>query len=284
MHRALVALLPLLLLVPSAGAHTLGGSFSAGSPAFVNFLLDGFTTPDLAPGEGGTIRFTLNNTYPWRMEAVVLQLEIYRYLEIDVDLAVDASWPHARPQFRDPGTGAEIGRLYERTFASLDARASEIVSVGVVTDGDMPHGTLTKQGSYFVRTRMEFDLTDGVARNRSYLWSKGWYTDAQFDAARQPCGAPCPSWVYYEGLLNLTYLGSVLGANHSDGLLPDTGFSVKERMPLWPFVAVGGVMVASFVFAVLFYAEENPGKYPRLARWWLGVKGTWRRARPPKGK
>lgn len=282
MHRALAALLPFLLLVPTVQGHDLGGSFSAGNPAYLFRLIDGFQRLDLAPGESGAIRFTLNNTYPYRMQSIVLRLEIYRFVDLDRTLPVDANWAFARPAFYDLATGLEMGRGFVENVASLDLRESREIAVGVVTDADAPHGTLTNQGSYFLRTSMEFDLTDGPTTNRSYQFSLGHFTDAQFAQAWSSCPSPPIPSVYCEGDLNLTYLGSVKGLSHIDGLLPEAGFSVKDRMPLWPYLAVGGVMVAFLVFAVLFYAEENPGKYPRLATWWMSVKGRLRGLRPRK--
>jgi hypothetical protein len=277
MRRAVSAVLLALLLgpasVPVADAHTIG------SPAYVNFLLDHFETPDLAPGERGGFRVVFTNPYPWNMSVITLRFEVYRYREIDVDLTVDAAWRRDGPSFVDE-FGTDWGLGIEPTVPPLGPGQEVNLSFAVVTYPETPHGSLTSQGSYFVRTRLDFVLSDGVTTNASTMLSKGFFTDAEWSVARAPCSAPS----YCVGLLNMTYLGSVYGMDHLDGLLPDTAFSVKERMPLWPFLAVGGVMVASLVFAVLFYAEENPGKYPRLARWWLGTKGKARRVRPPKAR
>lgn len=291
MHRGLAALLPLFLLTASAQAHPAGDPFPVGNPRYVNFLLDGFATPDLAPGESGDMHFTFRNTYPWRMTNVSLMLEVYVYLEKDVELPVDAAtWPHDRPAFRDPldSTGREHRLAFAPLIPDLAPRQSENVTLIVVTDTGIPHGTLTKQGSYFVRTRLAFDLTYNGTTSRSFMFSRGYYTNAEFDTARLPYKEACPSWAYCEGLLNMTYLGAaqdvVSGLNHSDGLTPETGFSVRDRMPLWPFVAVGGIMAGSLVFAFLSHAEENPGKFPRTAQWWLGLKGRVRQVRPPRSK
>ncbi|HEV8594507.1 MAG TPA: hypothetical protein VGR51_03160 [Thermoplasmata archaeon] len=274
MHRGLIVFLLLMLVVPVAQAHTVG------SPAYVNLLLQSFSTPDLAPGERGPFQVTVSNPYPWMMRNIALLFEVYRYREIDVDRPVNASsWAGPGPSFFDPA-GFDHGLAYAPFVQDLPPARSTNASFSVVTYEDTPHGSLTKQGSYFVRSRMIFELTDGVTTNTSVMMSKGWFTDAEWDRALQPCGVPD----YCVGLLNMTYLGSLYGLNHLDGLLPDTAFSVKERMPAWPFVLVGGVMVASLAFAVLFYAEENPGKYPRLAQWWLGLKGKARSVRPPKAK
>ena len=270
MRRGLAVLLFLIVLVPPAGAHTVG------DPGWVNFLLDHFQTPDLAPGESGELSFTFNNTYPWRMLNPYLTLEIYEYREIDVARPVDANWSGPGPYFVDLAGARE--RFIHPPIPTLNPGNHTDVTFVVETYPDTQHGSLTKQGSYFVRTRLEFDFPDSVA-NHSVMMSKGWFTDAQWDVARTTC--PSPS-AYCVGLLNLTYLGGVYGFSHIDGLLPDTAFSVKDRMPLWPYLAVGAIMVASLVFAILFYAEENPGKYPRLARWWLGMKGKARGVRPPK--
>ena len=286
-----IVLLVVLLLpvgVPVARAHTIG------SPGYVNFLLDHFLTPDLAPGESGPFRVTFTNTYPWNLSDVLLRFEVYRYREIDVSIPVDATWTHEGPSFVDE-FGADSGLAIEPAVLGPNLTGvfrpgeSEEIAFTVATFPETLHGSLTSQGSYFVRTLLEFELSDGATANRSLMMSKGFFSDIEFAAARMARDAPCPVTHYCVGLFDMSVLGSTTavqarepGRDHLDGLLPDTAFSVKERMPLWPFVATGGVMVASLVFAVLFYAEENPGKYPRLAQWWLGVKGKARSARPPK--
>ncbi|MEK6852111.1 MAG: hypothetical protein AABY30_06200 [Candidatus Thermoplasmatota archaeon] len=282
MRRALSVLLLALLLAPvaspAASAHTVG------SPAYVNFLLDHFQTPDLAPGERGEFRVTFTNMYPWNMSDIRLRFEVYRYREIDVSIPVDVTWTHDGPSFFDE-FGTDYGLAIEPPVLGPNLTGeflrgeSEEIAFTVVTYPETPHGSLTSQGSYFVRTRLDFQLSDGTTTNVSTMMSIGFFTEAEVEVARRPCNAATS---YCSGLFNMTYLGSVYGLDHLDGIVPDTAFSVKERMPLWPFVATGGVMVASLVFAVLFYAEENPGKYPRLAQWWLGVKGKARSARPPK--
>ena len=95
MRFGLALILFLVLFAPRAGADTVS------TPAYVNFLLDHFQTPDLAPGESGPFTFVFNNTYPWTMSNISLRLEVYRYREIDADLAVDASWPYLGPDFVD---------------------------------------------------------------------------------------------------------------------------------------------------------------------------------------
>jgi len=121
------------------------------------------------------------------------------------------------------------------------------------------------------------------------MMSRGYFTEQEFDIANRPCLPPgsnqtCPSQNYYESGLNMTYLGLAanLPTGHLDGLLPDAAFSVADQMPLWPYLVIGTATGVSLLFAILFYAEENPSKYPRLARWWLAVKGRARQARPPK--
>lgn len=285
--RPVALLLLLALLLPVAAPPSRAHDFIS-SPAYVNFLLDHFLTPDLAPGESGPFRVTFTNAYsnPWTMSNVSLRFEIYRYLEIDVSLAVDASWRDDGPSFfdssgTDHGLAIEPPVLGSNLTGTLPPGDSEELAFSVVTYPETRHGSLTSQGSYVVRARLEFSLSNGTETYASTMMSKGHFTDGEWETARGGCDEATSEC---EGLLNLTYLGSVRGLGHLDGLLPDTAFSVKDRMPLWPFVAVGGVMVASLVFAVLFYAEENPGKYPRLARWWLGVKGKVRSGRPPKGR
>lgn len=285
MRPALPWLLLLVLVLPSAEGHDVG------SPAYVNQLFPDFETPDLAPGESGPFRFNVTNPYPWTMQNIRLRLEVYRYREIDADLPVNGTWNHPGPSFFDP-FGIDHGLAYEPPVPPIVSGGPPVdVAFTVVTYPETPHGSLTKQGSYFVRTLLDFELFDGATTNRSLMMSLGHFTDAEFEAARLPLGAACPPGDYCTGLLDMTVLANTSavqawdpGRDHLDGLLPDTAFSVKDRMPLWPFVLVGGVMVASLGFSILFYAEENPGKFPRLARWWLGVKGKARTARTPRSK
>ncbi len=277
MRRAAAVLL--LILLASAAPPT-GQAHRIGNPEWVSFLLDHAQTPDLAPGEGGTFSVVVNNTFPWPIKNISLTFEVYRYREVDVDLPVNTSaWTGPGPYFLQQS--GDLDYAIEPPVPPLDPGNSSVVSFPVVTYPDTPHGSLTKQGSYFVRARIVFDFADanGTTTNTSVMMSRGWFTDAQFDVAREPCD---PATSYCAGLLNMTYLGSVYGLTHLDGLLSDFAFSVKDRMPAWPYYVVGGAMVASLVFAVLFYAEENPGRYPRIARWWLAVKGKAQRARPRK--
>lgn len=286
----LLAAVLLPALAPPAAAHQIG------YPGWTNFLLDRTEAPDLAPGESGTYSVVFNNSYPWNMTDIRLRFEVFRYRQLDLDEPVDpATWRGPGPSFVaggvDAGLGIDWTVLGPGRTGLLRPGESEDVSFTVATDPDTPHGGITDQGSYFVRVRAEFTLTDGATTNRSLMMSKGFFTDAEFAAARLPDPSACPAGHYCEGGIDLTSLGSAAavqardpGRDHLDALLPDSGFSVRERIPAWPFFAVGGVTVASLVFAVLFYAEENPGKYPRLARAWMAVKGRARGVRPPRAK
>ena len=71
------------------------------------------------------------------------------------------------------------------------------------------------------------------------------------------------------GEINQTYLAE-LGY---DGLIPDSAFSLKIPIPMWPFY--GLVALTGFVGFLAFasYVLDNPGAYPKIEMKLLRLSG-----------
>jgi hypothetical protein len=254
----------------------LAGSSSAVAdvrdPGLVNKILmyGTFETPDLEAGQQGVIAFNLTNPYNVSMTNVVLNASIYQYVEQETSMMLDSTWTHEYPKLEGV---SDTGREAKFILSTLVSNSSTRVNFTVLTSSDMPHGGIFSQGSYLVRFWLTFVL-DGVPAKMA---SPGYWSKEQFMWATQE-GAGCvsPGCV---GQVNLTRLGGI------DGILPDTAFGVKDLIPQWPFYLFGTGAIFFLLLAFLYYAEENPSKFPRTARAFAGFKGRLVRVfRPRKGR
>lgn len=266
--RAPVLALALLLVLMASSPPASAEDF--GAVGKVNKLISVVSTPQLAPGESGAFVFKFNSTYTEPISNVSLNVSIYRYATIEQSLPVDASWPYAYP--RIAGTG---GREWVWTNSTVPANTVVPLSFIVETAADshdMPHGSVFSQASYFLRIWLEFDGNVSGTLQHFRFASKGFFSDAQWERATNATYTdPCdPPWC--RGNLNLTILGV-------DGLLPDSAFSVKEPIPQWPFYLLIALSIVFLVLAFLFWVEENPESYPRVAGWWARTRGRSVQAR-----
>lgn len=267
---AVLVLAALVFPVPRAAAQ----DFAA--VGYVNKLLNITAAPQMAPGESGSFEFQFRSRYPAGMALynVRLNASIYEYATIDGSQRVDGSWPYPYPKIAETG-GRE---WWWNGTAPIDPGVDTNLSFTIVTVADsdlMPHGSIFAQASYFLRFWLEFD--GNVSGNLTHfrLASRGFFTDAQWDAARDenntnPCDPPL-----CRGNLNLTYLGV-------DGVLPDSAFGVLEPIPRWPFYLLIGLAGFFLVMAFLFWVEENPGAYPKVEAWWAQTRGRLRRLAPAR--
>lgn len=259
LHVALALLLVGMAFVPPASAQEDFGAIGK-----VNKLISVLSTPQLAPGESGQFEFELNVTYAEPIEAVALNVSVYRYATIEESVPLDASWSYEYPYIEESG-GLEHGW----TFPQLAPNEVRLLNFTVMTSADtheMPHGSVFSQASYFVRFHLTFTGNVSGTPQTFVMASRGHFTDAQWDeaisAARtDPCIPPS-----CRGNVNLTALGV-------DGILPDSAFGVKEPIPVWPFYALIALAVVFLVFAFLFWVEENPGSYPRVEAMWAQTRG-----------
>jgi len=258
----------LVVLAASSGAVA-----DVRDPGLVNKILKygTFQTPDLEPGQQGMIAFDLTNPYNDSMNNIVLNASIYQYVEQSVSITLDSTYTQEFPKFEEATTPSGREAIFQ--MLSLNSNRSARVSFTVLTSLDMPHGGTFSQGSYLVRFWLTFNLDSVAVR----MASPGYWSKEQFIYATEE-GSTCNS-ADCVGQVNLTRLGGI------DGILPDTAFGVKDLIPTWPFYVFGAGATFFLLLAFLYYAEENPSKFPRTARAFAGFKGRLNRVfRPRKSK
>lgn len=240
---------PLLLI----GALAVAGTASISDPSFTNQVLRVTSTPQMMPGDRGSITIVLHNPYNSSMGSPTLGAEIYRYVSNHQSVDINASLP--TPVFAASGTTAVL-----QAQPDLGPSANQSIALGVHTTPSVLHAGIFDQGTYLVRFRLDFDLSG----SRVTMVSLGWFTVAQWRAARTPQSGVDPTCMV--GDLNYCYLGGLLGLARIEGLIPDTSFGVRDAMPAWPFIALGTASVALAGAALAAFVLEHPGRYPRLER------------------
>lgn len=196
-----------------------------------------FTTPVIRPGEKGRYNFTVTNRYNLTITDVFVTVEFYMWATIEESKPIEDL---DGPVPVIDGIGEPVNRIL---LPDIPPGGSEPVRLDIATEEDTPKGT------YFVRHRIEF-VYEGVA---FVMESRGYYT-----------------WDQWEGF-DYTNLYYQLG---TAGIVPDSSFSVKDPVPLWPLATLIILCVLLGTLAVVFYlAEEHGDQYPRLKKglqYWSG--------------
>ena len=203
-----------------------------------------FTTPVIRPGESGKYNFTVTNRYGIPIKDVLVTVEFYMWATIE----------DAKPIEDLDGPPPLIeGEGHPFKVISLDTIApgeSKPVKVIIKTKEDTPKGT------FFVRHRIEFVYEDETF----IMASRGFFTWDQWEGFDY-------SNLYYQLLVS--------------GIVPDSSFSVKDPVPLWPLATLIVLCVLFGALAVVFYlAEEHGDQYPRLKKglqFWTGRWEQWKR-------
>lgn len=242
--RAPAAAMLLLLLVatPASVAEDLS------APNRIPDLSD-FKTPQIVPGESGIYRFSVRNRYNGTLENATLTVEIYKWATLEEARDIGAiSDPPEIP------TGARQG--YTAPPFALGPNHTTLVSVSIDTSKSTP------QGTYFVRQMMQFDYNG----THLLMKSRGYFTDREWEnATTDENGSRAV------GGINLAALGV-------DGILPDSSFSVKEPIPMWPLALLIGLTGFFGALAILFYMMEERG-HPRLKERFYKGSGKLKQAR-----
>ena len=205
---------------------------------------DSYRTPTIEPGDRGTLRFNVTNRYELPMTNVTLEIGIYRWATIEDSKPVE--------RVRN---APEISGCSYPSWEKLDAHTI-VIRMGTLTPN--LNTTLeitirtrddTPEGTYFVRAmiRFDYDNMSGIE-----MRSRGYYTQSEWDAATRrseenPAG------------LNLSALGV-------SGIVPDTSFSVRSPMPIWPLAILIALIVIFGGLALLFYLMDEQGYFPELKK------------------
>ena len=190
------------------------------------------TAPDtIEPGAHGKLNFTLMNRYDNPIKNATLTIDVYKWATIEE--AKNISKIHHAPAIKEGQDQA-----LEVKYSVMSPGVGINVQLTLETRSDTPEGT------YFVRTMMEFQYGNGTY----IMKSRGHFTNAQWEAATDELNLNQSI-----GGINITYLGV-------NGILVDTSFSVKKPMPMWPLFLLIGLTVAFAVLAVVLYlVEEEKG-------------------------
>lgn len=248
-------------------ASQLAMAQSIDEPRFVNRMLGDITTPAITPGEEGIFSLTVNNPDPVNitgpMENVSLLISIYQYSTLEESVPI--SEITSPPVFGESGTEATVD------CGDIPAGGNYPVSLTIQTEKSTPHGAYFSQSSYFVMFRLAF-----AYQNVNYtMASRGHFTDEQWELLQSgDTGA---------GEINQTYLEE-LGF---DGIIPDSAFSVRKNIPLWPAYFLIAFTVLSGIMAFASHVLDHPGTYPKLEKRFLRLHGRihfWRKGITRRGK
>lgn len=203
-------------------------SYEISDPGYTNDIMGEIDTPQIEPGDDGTMALTLKNPYPDVMENITFTAEIYYYSYLDVEKNI--SEVDQAPVFEDDETSSV------REISNLTENETEEMEYMIETSEN------TEEGVYSLRFELEFwmDGEEGVMRSRGFFTSDEWY-----DAREAEEG------IDHEAL-------------NVSGLLPETTFEVNDPVPRWPQYALGIVSGAAGVLAVMFYMQEKYGAFPEL--------------------
>lgn len=145
-------------------------------------------------------------------------------------------------------------------FGAVGSEERRTASIPVETSGQTPAGTAFTQGAYLLRFRLDFDYEGGL---QAVMVSPGFYTAEEWTFATRDATAEERAAYRYVGFANYSFLGRVLGLPSIDGILPDSGFGVKEALPLWPFQLLAVGAVASIALSAYYvWRERRAGGKP----------------------
>jgi len=109
---------------------------------------------------------------------------------------------------------------------------------------------------------MQFDYngTHLLMKSRGYFTNKAWDNATTNVNGSRAVGG-----------INLTMLAV-------DGILPDSSFSVKEPIPMWPLALLIGLTIFFGAMALMFYLVEEKG-HPKLKERFYKGSGKLKQAR-----
>jgi hypothetical protein len=207
----------------------------AAIPRFKNY-----TTPTIEPGSSGTLSFVIENRYNNATEQTVLTIELYELGTIKYSKLIG--------DVKNPPRIGESGNMQRlvMTLNRVESNKPLVKEFTIRTSSD------TEEGTYFVR----FNLTFNFNGTKYTMLSRGYYSDADWEFATKNPGGD-------ESNINMSYL--YIHYN-SIAIIPDTAFSVKSPIPMWPFYLLVALTIMFAALAVVFYLQEEYNKFPRLEK------------------
>ena len=236
----------LLLLALTAFPAAADENLSA--PNRIPDLAD-FRTPQIVPGGSGGYQFTVRNRYNGTFDNASLTVEIYKWATLEEARDIE----HV---FSPPRISEGAGQSYTAAISSLGPNQTYSLKIAISSSKSTP------QGTYFVRHGIQFDY------NGSHLLmkSRGFFSNRLWDnATTNQNGSRAV------GGINLTMLGV-------DGILPDSSFSVKEPIPMWPLALLVGLTILFGALALVYYLMDEKG-HPLLKKRFYKSAGKLKQAR-----
>ncbi|HLF07252.1 MAG TPA: hypothetical protein VI893_08795 [Thermoplasmata archaeon] len=252
-----------------------------GDPGQIPFL-SGFSTPALAPGESGTLNFSLRNRYAdATVRDFVVGVEVYKYATRDSSSPVDGSSAdapaicvEARPRAQCT-TADRVGG-----YPDLPPNTFPVhLRFDVHSSPETLHGSLFDPAAYFVRISLEFTHSKSVAgklnETRYKLISRGFVTDADWEKANDGPGLDME-------MISKNYSTPGLGYLDVIGIIPETSFTVREPFPLWPLAILIGLAALTGILGVMLWMHESRGSFPWLRAALDRGAGKMRKRMPPR--
>jgi hypothetical protein len=272
-----------LFVLVSGGGESRLSSTGPGDPDQIP-LLSGFLTPDLTPGDSGTLDFSVGNRYAdATIRGLVVVVEVYKYATRDGASPVDRGFAHA-PAICDKVRPRERCSSSERIGGFPDLAPGSVPLVlrfDVHTSPATPHGALFDPAAYFVRISLEFTHARTVGQNASELRykliSRGFVTDADWEQASKGAGLDM-------SIISARYSTPGLGYLDVIGIVPETSFTVREPFPLWPLGLVVGLAALTGALGVMLWMNEAHGSFPWLRRALDRGTGKLRRRIPSRSR
>lgn len=210
---------------------------ASGQQSYANLIVKSVTSPDINPGDSGTLKMQLYNPYNATMENATLSLSIYAFSSGKEYTNMSAIGIQDRPYFLTSGS-----QSVTESF-SLPPGQSDAFALALQTNYTTPHGSFFNEGTYFVWEFMSFY----VGQEHMRMASKGFFTEAEWKSIFVPVSGGVSQ-------LNFTYLNKTLGFS---GILPDVSFGVNTPSPTYLFFAAGSIAFIVGVAAVVSYFRER---------------------------
>ncbi len=207
------------------------------SPEYTNELIGEVNTPKIEPGNSGDIILRLKNPYEpdITIKNVTFEMEIYNCIYLDKNKSIS--------DVRNPPTFSNGDIKQSSSIDKIESGGKKELTYSISSSEQ------TEEGVYSIR----FKLTFWQQGNKEVMMSRGYFSTSELEEARGSSGN------------NSSKLG---GYNTSmlevSGILPETSFTVRKKIPRWPQYALGLITGVSGLLAVMFYMQEKYDSFPWL--------------------